>query len=144
MRRVQAAAAILVIANKIVTNIKKLVPEDESVYVFTSGTYRIGIESFACVTSRGNATRLITKKGGGNLKAAQMKKDYGWVCTESLYKSTSAVNMNEVEKTVHKLELPTVCRLLGACSGVVSLLRCWSGRIGAGRRGRSQASCREW
>jgi hypothetical protein len=32
-----------------------------------------------------------------------MKNTYKWECKESLYTTTSAYNMNEVEKQVHKL-----------------------------------------
>ena len=32
-----------------------------------------------------------------------MKDIYKWECIKSLYKTTSAYNMNEVEKQVHKL-----------------------------------------
>jgi len=55
------------------------------------------------VGSRGGGTRLITKEGRGFLTKKEMKDVYGWVCTESLFESTSAVNMNEVEKQVQKL-----------------------------------------
>jgi len=86
-----------------VTKIKELVPADESLYVFTSGTSRIDKEAFASVSGRGNGQRLITKEGGEYVTATDMKDVYGWVCTKTLYECTSAVNMNEVEKRVHKL-----------------------------------------
>jgi hypothetical protein len=60
-------------------------------------------ESFASVTGRGNGTRLISDKNGDNVTAKIMKDIYKWECKKSLYTTTSAYNMNEVEKQVHKL-----------------------------------------
>ena len=71
--------------------------------VFTSAERRIDEESFASVTSRGNGTRLISDKNGGNVTAKIMKDIYKWECVKSLYTTTCAYNMNEVEKQVHKL-----------------------------------------
>jgi predicted transcriptional regulator len=91
------------IALKVVKKIEKIVDEDSKVYVFTSAERRIDVESFASITHRGNGTRLISDKKGGNVTAKIMKDTYKWECKESLYTTTSAYNMNEVEKQVHKL-----------------------------------------
>jgi len=91
------------IAMKVVRIIKNIVDEDGKVYVFTSAERRIDEESFASVTSRGNGTPLISDKNGGNLSATIMKNIYKWECVKSIYTTTSAYNMNEVEKQVHKL-----------------------------------------
>jgi hypothetical protein len=91
------------IALKVVRKIENIVDKDGKVYVFTSAERRIDEESFASVTSRGNGTRLISDKNGGNVTAKTMKDTYKWVCVKSLYTTTSAYNMNEVEKQVHKL-----------------------------------------
>jgi hypothetical protein len=91
------------IALKVVSKIKNIVDEDGKVYVFTSAEYRIDAESFASVTSRGNGTPLISDKNGGNVTATIMKNIYKWECVKSIYTTTSAYNMNEVEKQVHKL-----------------------------------------
>jgi len=91
------------IALKVVSRIKNIVDEDGKVYVFTSAEYRIDVESFASVTSRGNGTPLISDKNGGNVTATIMKNIYKWECVKSIYTTTSAYNMNEVEKQVHKL-----------------------------------------
>ena len=112
-------AAIFVIAEDLVIKIKKMVRLNHAVYVLTSGGWRIKKESFACVTGRGGVGSRLILKAGGNcaieeetseeemkkfyLTATEMEKDYGWVCVASLYESTSAVNMNEVEKKVHQL-----------------------------------------
>jgi hypothetical protein len=88
---------------KVVKKIETIVDEDGKVYVFTSAERRIDEESFASVTGRGNGTRLIGEKNGGNVTAKIMKDTYKWECKKSLYKTTSAYNMNEVEKQVHKL-----------------------------------------
>ena len=77
--------------------------EDSKVYVFTSAERRIDVESFASITDRGNGTRLISDKNGGNVSANIMKDIYKWKCVKSLNTTTSACNMNEVEKQVHKL-----------------------------------------
>jgi len=91
------------IALKVVKKIKTIVDEDGKVYVFTSAEQRIDVESFASVTSRGKGTPLISDKNGGNVTAKIMKDTYKWECKKSLYTTTSAYNMNEVEKQVHKL-----------------------------------------
>jgi hypothetical protein len=91
------------IALKVVSRIKNIVDEDGKVYVFTSAEYRIDVESFASVTSRGNGTPLISDKNGDNVSAKIMKDIYKWECVKSIYTTTSAYNMNEVEKQVHKL-----------------------------------------
>ena len=91
------------IALKVVKKIEKIVDEDSKVYVFTSAERRIDVESFASVTGRGKGTPLISDKNGGNVTAKIMKDTYKWECKESLYTTTSAYNMNEVEKQVHKL-----------------------------------------
>ena len=91
------------IALKVVKKIETIVDEDGKVYVFTSAERRIDEESFASVTGRGNGTRLISNKNGGNVSAKIMKDIYKWKCVKSLYTTTSAYNMNEVEKQVHKL-----------------------------------------
>jgi hypothetical protein len=91
------------IALKVVSKIKNIVDEDGKVYVFTSAERRIDAESFASVTSRGNGTPLISDKNGGNVTATIMKNIYKWECVKSIYTTTSAYNMNEVEKQVHKL-----------------------------------------
>ena len=77
--------------------------EDGKVYVFTSAERRIDVESFASVTGRGKGTPLISDKNGGNVSAKIMKDIYKWECVKSLYTTTCAYNMNEVEKQVHKL-----------------------------------------
>ena len=46
---------------------------------------------------------LPADKNGGNVTAKIMKDTYKWECKKSLYTTTSAYNMNEVEKQVHKL-----------------------------------------
>ena len=91
------------IALKVVRKIKNIVDEDGKVYVFTSAERRIDVESFASVTGRGKGTPLISDKNGGNVSAKIMKDIYKWECVKSLYTTTSAYNMNEVEKQVHKL-----------------------------------------
>ena len=91
------------IALKLVKKIETIVDEDGKVYVFTSAERRIDAESFASVTSRGNGTPLISDKNGGNVTATIMKNIYKWECKKSLYITTCAYNMNEVEKQVHKL-----------------------------------------
>ena len=73
------------------------------VYVFTSAERRIDVESFASVTGRGNGKPLISDKNGGNVTTKIMKDTYKWECKKSLYTTTSAYNMNAVEKQVHKL-----------------------------------------
>jgi hypothetical protein len=91
------------IALMVVKQIENIVDEDGKVYVFTSAERRIDVESFASVTSRGNGTPLISDKNGGNVTATIMKNTYKWECKKSLNTTTSACNMNEVEKQVHKL-----------------------------------------
>jgi hypothetical protein len=91
------------IALKVVSRIKNIVDEDGKVYVFTSAEYRIDVESFASVTGRGYGTPLISDKNGGNVTAKIMKDTYKWECVKSLYMTTSAYNMNAVDKQVHKL-----------------------------------------
>ena len=95
--------AIETIALMVVKQIENIVDEEGKVYVFTSAEYRISKESFACVTGRGNGERLIRDKNGDNVTATIMMSTYKWECKESLYITTSAYNMNEVEKQVHKL-----------------------------------------
>jgi hypothetical protein len=87
--------AIKTIALIVVKQIENLVDEDGKVYVFTSAEHRIDEESFASVTGRGNRKPLISDKNGGNVTAKIMKDTYKW--------ATSACNINEVEKQVHKL-----------------------------------------
>jgi hypothetical protein len=93
------------IALMVVKQIKNIVDEEGKVYVFTSAERRIRIdeESFASVTGRGKGTPLISDKNGGNVSAKIMKDIYKWECVKSLYTTTCACNMNEVEKQVHKL-----------------------------------------
>jgi hypothetical protein len=91
------------IALKAVKKIETIVDEDSKVYVFTSAERRIDVESFASVTGQGNGTPLISDKNGGNVSAMIMKDVYKWECVKSLYTTTCAYNMNEVEKQVHKL-----------------------------------------
>jgi hypothetical protein len=91
------------VALMVVDQIKTIVKEDGKVYVFTSAERRIDEESFASVTGRGNGTRLISDKNGGNVTAKIMNDTYKWECVQSLYTTTSAYNMNAVEKQVHKL-----------------------------------------
>jgi hypothetical protein len=91
------------IALKVVKQIETIVDEDGKVYVFTSAERRIDVESFASVTGRGYGTPLISDKNGGNVSAKIMKDTYKWECVKSLYTTTCAYNMNEVEKQVHKL-----------------------------------------
>jgi hypothetical protein len=91
------------IALKVVKKIETIVDEDGKVYVFTSAERRIDVESFASVTGRGKGTPLISDKNGGNVSAKIMKDIYKWRCVKSLYTTTCAYNMNEVEKQVHKL-----------------------------------------
>ena len=91
------------IALKVVKKIETIVDEDGKVYVFTSAERRIDVESFASVTGRGKGTPLISDKNGGNVSAKIMKDIYKRKCKKSLYTTTSACNMNKVEKQVHKL-----------------------------------------
>ena len=91
------------IALMVVKQIENIVDEDGKVYVFTSAERRIDEESFASVTGRGKGTPLISDKNGGNVSAKIMKDIYKWECVKSLYTTTCAYNMNEVEKQVHKL-----------------------------------------
>jgi len=91
------------IALMVVNQIKNIVDEDGKVYVFTFAERRIDEESFASVTGRGKGTPLISDKNGGNVTAKIMKDTYKWECVKSLYTTTSACNVNEVEKQVHKL-----------------------------------------
>jgi hypothetical protein len=90
-------------ALKVVKQIENIVDEDGKVYIFTSAERRIDAESFASVTGRGYGTPLISDKNGGNVSAKIMKDTYKWECIKSLYTTTCAYNMNEVEKQVHKL-----------------------------------------
>ena len=91
------------IALNVVKQIENIVDEDGKVYIFTSAEHRIDVESFVCVTGRGKGTPLISDKNGGNVSAKIMKDIYKWECVKSLYTTTCAYNMNEVEKQVHKL-----------------------------------------
>ena len=91
------------IALNVVKQIENIVDEDGKVYIFTSAEHRIDVESFASVTGRGKGTPLISDKNGGNVSAKIMKDIYKWECVKSLYTTTCAYNMNEVEKQVHKL-----------------------------------------
>jgi hypothetical protein len=91
------------IALRLVERIKLIVEDGEMLYVLTSQSLRIDKESFASVTSRGNGTRLITDVNGGIVTGTILKSNYGWKCKESLWTSTSASNMNRVEKRVHQL-----------------------------------------
>jgi hypothetical protein len=91
------------IALNVVTEIKTIVGEDGKVYVFTSAERRIDEESFASVTGRRKGTPLISDKNGGNVSTKIMKDIYKWECVKSLYTTTCAYIMNEVEKQVHKL-----------------------------------------
>jgi hypothetical protein len=91
------------IALMVVKQIETIVDEEGKVYVFTSAERRIDDESFASVTGRGNVTLLIRDKNGDNVTAKTMKDIYKWECVKSLYTTTCAYNMNEVEKQVHKL-----------------------------------------
>ena len=91
------------IALMVVKQIENIVDEDGKVYVFTSAERRIDVESFASVTGRGKGTPLISDKNGGNISAKIMKDIYKWECVKSLYTTTCAYNMSEVEKQVHKL-----------------------------------------
>ena len=91
------------IALMVVKQIENIVDKDGKVYVFTSAERRIDEESFASVTGRGKGTPLISDKNRGNVTAKIMKETYKWKCVESLYTTTSACNMNEFEKQVHKL-----------------------------------------
>lgn len=91
------------IALMVVKQIETIVGEDGKVCVFTSAERRIDVESFASVTGRGKGTPLISDKNGGNVSAKIMKDIYKWECVKSLYTTTCAYNMNEVEKQVHKL-----------------------------------------
>jgi hypothetical protein len=95
--------AIKTIALMVVKQIENIVGEDGKVYVFTSAEHRIDVESFASVTVRGNGTPLISNKNGDNVTVKIMKDIYKWECKKSLYTTTSAYSMNEVEKQVHKL-----------------------------------------
>ena len=99
----KASDVVETIALMVVKQIENIVDKEGKVYVFTSAEYRIGRESFACVTGRGNGERLIRDKNGDNVTATIMKNTYKWECKESLYITTCAYNMNEVEKQVHKL-----------------------------------------
>jgi hypothetical protein len=91
------------IALMVVKQIETIVAEKGKVYLFTSAEYRIDDESFASVTGQGYGTCLIRDKNGGNVTATIMKNTYKWECVKSLYMTTSAYNMNEVEKQLHKL-----------------------------------------
>ena len=91
------------IALRLVERIKLIVEDGEMLYVLTSQSLRIDVESFASVTSRGYGTRLITDVNGGSVTGTILKSNYGWECKESLWTSTSACNMNRVEKRVHQL-----------------------------------------
>jgi hypothetical protein len=91
------------IALMVVKQIENIVDKDSKVNVFTSAERRIDAESFASVTGRGKGTPLISNKNGGNISAKIMKDIYKWECVKSLYTTTCAYNMNEVEKQVHKL-----------------------------------------
>jgi hypothetical protein len=91
------------IALMVVKQIETIVDEEGKVYVFTSAERRIDEESFASVTGRGKGTCLISDKNGGNVTVKIMKDTYKWECVKSLYMTTSAYNMNAVEKQVHKL-----------------------------------------
>ena len=91
------------IALRLVERIKLIVEDGEMLYVLTSQSLRIDEESFASVTGRGNGTRLITDVNGGSVTGTILKSNYGWECKESLWTSTSACNMNRVEKRVHQL-----------------------------------------
>ena len=72
-------------------------------YTYSLLLSRIDEEFFVSLTGRENGTRLISDKNGDNVTAKIMKDIYKWECKKSLYTTTSAYNMNEVEKQVHKL-----------------------------------------
>jgi hypothetical protein len=91
------------IALRLVERIKLILEDGEMLYVLTSQSLRIDDESFASVTGRGNGTRLITDVNGGSVTGTILKSNYSWECKESLWTSTSACNMNRVEKRVHQL-----------------------------------------
>ena len=91
------------IALRLVERIKLIVEDGEMLYVLTSQSLRIDVESFASVTGRGNGTRLITDVNGGSVTGTILNSNYGWKCKKSLWTSTSASNMNRVEKRVHQL-----------------------------------------
>ena len=91
------------IALRLVERIKLIVEDGEMLYVLTSQSLRIQTEAFVCTSSRGNGTRLITDVNGGSVTGTILKSNYGWKCKESLWTSTSASNMNRVEKRVHQL-----------------------------------------
>ena len=91
------------IALRLVERIKLIVEDGEMLYVLTSQSLRIQKEAFVCTSSRGNGTRLITDVNGGSVTGTILKSNYGWKCKESLWTSTSASNMNRVEKRVHQL-----------------------------------------
>ena len=91
------------IALRVVERIKLILEDGEMLYVLTSQSLRIQTEAFVCTSSRGNGKRLITDVNGGSVTGTILKSNYGWKCKESLWTSTSASNMNRVEKRVHQL-----------------------------------------
>jgi hypothetical protein len=95
--------AVETIAKNVVDRIKATVQDGDKVYVLGSRQNRIGNEAFACVTKRGNGTRLISDEDGGPLTAKKLKKIYRWKLVMNLYKSTCPFNVNKVKKHVHQL-----------------------------------------
>ena len=65
------------IALRLVERIKLIVEDGEMLYVLTSQSLRIDVESFASVTSRGYGTRLITDVNGGSVTGTILKSNYG-------------------------------------------------------------------
>ena len=91
------------LALAMVEKIKLIVPESHNFYVFVCRKYRVDVEAFACVSNRGNSTRLILDANKNTVTAKKMSEKYGWVVVEDLYTSTCAINVNELEKRVHIL-----------------------------------------
>ena len=48
-------------------------------------------------------TPLLTLPNDVLIHKTPLHDDFGWVCIESLYECTSAINMNRIEKCVHWL-----------------------------------------
>ena len=89
------------LALAMVKKINTIVPVDHNFFIFICRKYRVDNEAFASISSQGNGQRLFRAVNGGIVTAKDMKEKYGWVVVKDLYTSTSALNLNEMEKRVH-------------------------------------------
>ena len=86
-------------AQAIVAHIKTTVAEDEALYAFSAGKYRLEEEAWTRITSG-----LIFTENGESVKQSELKdRGWRWRSELSLYESTNPDNVNAVEKRVHQL-----------------------------------------